>query len=68
MENSTAERIPRVLTAQEAATYLRITPATLYKLIHKGEIPAAKVGRQWRFHLDLLDEWLVASGKNNAAK
>ena len=47
-----------VLTAEEAAVYLRIVRATLYRLAAKGQIPAVKVGRVWRFSRSLLDEWL----------
>jgi len=49
-----------VLTAEEATDYLRIAQATLYRLAAKGEIPAVKVGRVWRFSRQLLDEWLEA--------
>jgi excisionase family DNA binding protein len=48
---------PQVLTTQEVAQYLRLTEATIYKLAKSGEIPAARVGRTWRFRKDLIDEW-----------
>ena len=54
-----------VMTAEEAAAYLRIARATLYRLTAKGEIPAAKVGRVWRFSRPLLDEWLEARMQAN---
>ena len=54
-----------VLTAEEAAAYLRIARATLYRLAAKGEIPAVKVGRVWRFSRPLLDEWLEARMRAN---
>jgi len=44
-----------VMTAEEAATYLRIARATLYRLAAKGGVPAVKVGRVWRFSRQLLD-------------
>lgn len=47
----------QVLTTQEVAQYLRLTEATIYKLAKSGEIPAARVGRAWRFRKDLIDEW-----------
>ena len=54
-----------VLTAEEAAAYLRIARATLYRLAAKGRIPAVKVGRVWRFSRSLLDEWLEAQMQAN---
>ena len=54
-----------VVTAKEAAAYLRIARATLYRLAAKGQIPAVKVGRVWRFSRQLLDEWLEARMRAN---
>lgn len=45
------------MTAQEVADYLRLDVATIYKLAQAGDIPAAKIGRTWRFRRDLIDEW-----------
>ena len=46
-----------IMTAREVAAYLRVTETTVYKLAQAGEIPAVKVGRNWRFRRDLIDEW-----------
>lgn len=46
-----------MMTAEEVARYLRLAEATVYKLAQAGRIPAAKIGRAWRFRRDLLDEW-----------
>ncbi|MDY7042078.1 MAG: helix-turn-helix domain-containing protein [Chloroflexota bacterium] len=54
-----------VMTAEEAAAYLRIARATLYRLAAKREIPAVKVGRVWRFSRQLLDKWLEARMRAN---
>jgi excisionase family DNA binding protein len=37
------------LDADETASSLQITKATLYKLVNEGRIPARKIGGQWRF-------------------
>ena len=29
--------------------YLQVNPRTVYRLIKRGQIPAVRVGRQWRF-------------------
>jgi excisionase family DNA binding protein len=43
-----AEPWPEVMTAEEAASYLRITKDKLYELIKQGVVPAARLGREWR--------------------
>ena len=49
---------PDLLKAAEAANYLRLHVKSLYRLAKAGKIPARKVGGQWRFHRDLLNDWL----------
>ena len=38
-----------------AAEYLHIKKWTLYRLAKKGKVPGIKVGGQWRFKKDVLD-------------
>jgi excisionase family DNA binding protein len=51
-----------ILTANEAANYLKVTVRTIYRLIREGKIPGRKVGGSWRFRKDILDDWLADSG------
>ena len=46
------------LTTADAVTYLKTTPRTLYRRLAKGEIPAVRLGHQWRFRKSDLDEWI----------
>jgi excisionase family DNA binding protein len=46
------------LTTDEVKARLRVTPRTIYRLIRSGELPAVRVGRQWRFRRSDLDRWL----------
>jgi excisionase family DNA binding protein len=48
----------RYLTTADALEYLNTTPRTLYRLLADGAIPAVRVGHQWRFRKNDLDEWL----------
>ncbi len=48
-----------IMDADEASAWLKIPKSTLYKLCSDGELPAAKVGRHWRFHRDTLERWLL---------
>jgi excisionase family DNA binding protein len=45
-----------ILDVAAAARYLRITRATLYKLAKEKKVPGLKIGGQWRFSKDRLDE------------
>jgi excisionase family DNA binding protein len=47
-----------ILTLEEVATYLRLKPQTIYKWAQEGRIPAAKLGKEWRFRRSVLDRWL----------
>ena len=47
-----------VLTAKEAAKYLRLTLPTFYRYMWEGKIQASKIGGRYRFKRSLLDRWL----------
>jgi len=49
---------PAFLTMDEVLGYLRVTSRTIYRLIKAGDLPAVRVGRQWRFRQSDLDAWL----------
>ena len=49
-----------LLTIKEAAEYLKLNYMTVYKLAQKNKIPAFKVGGNWRFNKEILDEWLIS--------
>jgi len=47
-----------VLTVQELSRHLRISPDSLYRLLKTGQVPAFRVGSEWRFRADAIDQWL----------
>jgi len=55
-----------IMTPREAARYLGLHLVTIYRLIKKGELPGFKIGGQWRFKKDLLDEWIKDKIKINS--
>ena len=57
-EEITRSTPPEIMTAHEFADYLRLHDVTVCKLAMGGKVPAVKVGRNWRFKRDLMDEWL----------
>lgn len=44
-------------TCVEVAQFLRVKPSTVRRLVSEGEIPGFKVGRQWRFSMDVIRAW-----------
>jgi len=53
----------QIMTPKEAAKYLGFHLVTIYRLLKKREIPATKIGGQWRFKKDILDAWLMSRMK-----
>jgi excisionase family DNA binding protein len=54
------EQQAALMTVREVATYLRVHPMTVYRLIQRGELPAIRVGRGWRFSRSRIEQWLRA--------
>ena len=49
-----------LLNIREAAKYLGISHHTLYKLLERREVPAAKIGGSWRFNRAALDDFVTS--------
>jgi excisionase family DNA binding protein len=49
------------LTTEEVLGYLQVNLRTVYRLIKAGRLPAARVGRQWRFRKRDIDAWLAGN-------
>ena len=48
----------QLLTAAEVAEQLRVSTMTIYRLIRSGELPAVRVGRNYRVHVEELAAYL----------
>lgn len=60
-----SETAEKWVSVEEAAEHLDIKPATLKDWLRKGkDIPGRKIGKQWKFKISELDEW-VNSGKSS---
>jgi len=57
----------KLLTLAEAATILKISKRTLHRMIQHRQIPAFKVGGQWRILESRFQEW-VEIEENSAPK
>ena len=47
-----------VLTLDETATYLRVSPADVLHAVEEQSLPARRVRNDWRILKSALDEWL----------
>jgi excisionase family DNA binding protein len=50
-------RLSQVMTVREVSEYLRVHPSTIYKLVRHGELPAFRIGSDWRFNIEEIDRW-----------
>jgi excisionase family DNA binding protein len=50
-----------LLTLAEAATYLRVHPRTMSRLLQERQVPGVKIGRQWRVRRADLDAYFTAA-------
>jgi excisionase family DNA binding protein len=48
-----------IMTLEEVAAYLRLKPQTIYTWAQEKKIPAAKLGKEWRFKRSIIDEWFL---------
>lgn len=46
------------LNLKQVANHLGVSEKTIYRLVDRGELPAFKVGRQWRFYKQEVESWL----------
>lgn len=47
-----------ILTLEDVADYLKVTPRTIYRLAREGKLPAFKLGGVWRFRRSELQSWI----------
>ena len=53
------------MTIEELASYLKLSRSKLYGLAQRGQIPASKIGNQWRFDREEIDLWMKAHATGN---
>lgn len=49
-----------ILNFSEAAELLGVSEKTLAKVVHQENLPARKVGREWKFSRAALIDWVGA--------
>jgi excisionase family DNA binding protein len=46
-------------TVEDVADYLQLQPETIRSMARRGELPALKIGKVWRFQKQAIHEMLV---------
>jgi excisionase family DNA binding protein len=46
-----------MMTVREVSAYLRVHPSTVYRLLKLNQIPAFRVGADWRFEIAAIYRW-----------
>jgi len=60
MDEDTGEFVlAQIMTTKDVAEYLHLHQITICKLSKEGKIPAVRIGRVWRFHKEVIDEWIA---------
>jgi excisionase family DNA binding protein len=54
------------LTIDELAEHLKMGRTKLYRMAQDGNIPASKVGNQWRFDRKEIDDWMKRQRPSNS--
>jgi excisionase family DNA binding protein len=52
----------RLVTVGPIAELLQAEPATIYRLVREGRLPAVRLGRYLRFDLVAIERWIDAGG------
>jgi excisionase family DNA binding protein len=61
MDRDMAMAHDEIMTLEEVARYLKLKPQTVYKWAQEGQIPGAKLGKEWQFRRHILDKWIDSS-------
>ena len=53
------KRVPAspIMTVQQVADFLQVNKSTIYRMVHNDELPAFRLGGDWRFDRKRIEEW-----------
>jgi excisionase family DNA binding protein len=60
------QQVNDVMNVKELSLYLNLHHVTIYRMLAKREIPAARIGGQWRFMKTTIDKWFADKGVQHA--
>jgi excisionase family DNA binding protein len=47
----------RLMTVRDLSEYLHVHTSTIYRMLKQHEIPAFRIGSDWRFNVESVDRW-----------
>ena len=47
----------RLMTVRDLSDYLHVHTSTIYRMLRQGEIPAFRIGSDWRLNIESVDRW-----------
>jgi excisionase family DNA binding protein len=62
LEQTAIDYTSPLWTVEEVAGYLKLQPETVRSMARRGELPAIKLGKVWRFRKTAIHEMLVNMG------
>ena len=58
----------KYLTVAELSEYLHIHRTTIYRMLREGRLPGFRIGSDWRFSLEAIEEWARDQMKTDAGR
>ncbi len=58
MKSAETRTAREVMDIQDLSEYLGMGKSKIYALIREKKIPASRIGRQYRFSKEVIDQWL----------
>lgn len=59
------QNMDEIMTLEEVAAWLKVTPRTIYRMLEENQIPAFKIRGAWRFRRDEIERMTRTRGKNS---
>ena len=56
-----------LLDDKQAGEMLGLHPKTVQRLARRGEIPAVRIGRYWRYRASVLNQWIEVNSSGQLA-
>ena len=54
-----------LMTTNQVQELLQVDRTTIYRMVEAGELPALRVGKQWRFPREDFERWLRSRHNGN---
>jgi excisionase family DNA binding protein len=48
----------KILTIADLSEYLHVHRTTIYRMLREGRLPGFRIGSDWRFSLEAIEQWL----------